>query len=115
MEKKRSFGVIVFGILLILIGVRNLVFLWFFKNLHWVEKIFQSLLIVFFNCYCGINILLLKSWARTIFIFMSILLIPLSILGYIFFPFNIWILLNVPFSLAIIYFFTRPKVKEQFE
>ena len=119
MEKRRSVGVTVFGWLYIVLGVFGV--LAFFQ---------RNSLIVFsapLSLLSGIGLLKLKEWAR-------ILTIILTIVGVLFraiiylrsilldaMPLNEalifiieWNFLTWIIAIIIIYFFTRPKVKEQF-
>jgi len=143
MEKKRSAGVIVFGIIGIIIGL--VILYWFVHMLrisilytfHRPNILSRLLTLFFFSTtgisfvVCGISILKLKNWAR---ILIMPLMVIYSILGsYITYA---WIILQYPddpilfkFVLPVgsylvfflapliisIYFFTRSKVKEQFK
>lgn len=129
MEKKRSIGVTLFGILFIIGGLHGTI-----RGLNMKDWFtFYSLISSIFLLILGVNILRLKEWARKGIIYY---LVITTLLGIFLLPaiFKRQIkLTDIPlaqsdisfiaiFSVAMwtivaiieIFFFTRPKVKEQF-
>jgi len=91
-----------------------------------MSYIFAMLVQIILFLGIGIGLLKLKEWARKFVIYSNIIVILLFISRiiwlYVFspesplMPFGIMAILTVvPILLLVIYFFTRPKVKEQFE
>jgi len=130
MAKKRSVGVTVFGILLILCPLFYYlqgVIIFLIKSIpltslpsHIIRAYrsnpFVPLLQLAF-IICGIGVLQLKEWARNLIV--SILAIGLlfSILFFVVLASSPLIkkLSNIIFDGLFLWFFTRPKVKEQFK
>ena len=127
MERKRSLGVTLFGILYIFSGLSSLFST--FSRFSYSKIIFD---VVFLTV--GINILRLKEWARiaviwlnVIAFFSAVLLLCFQILmfhgdkvhGSVFWPiYKIFVYGLISIGLIIlltILFFRQPKVKEQFE
>jgi hypothetical protein len=128
MEKKRLVGVTVFGIVSLLVST----YLLFFMPipLYGVPRFIRPLLN--FSICIGyiiivINLLRLKDWARKLYLFFQILcLISASVLLYVFLVLSwgsldiksllvsIVFLLLYGYLIGSMYYFTRPKVKEQF-
>jgi hypothetical protein len=117
MEKKRSVGVTIFSILYLVVGVLFVL----------IMPLFSLLYII-----AGIGLLLLKPFARYLAVATSILGIVVGTIrgaqmlqsitkvsaGSIFInslPLLFTLLLTYLFHLGVIFFFTRPKVKEQFK
>jgi len=109
--KKRSIGLIIFGILYIVVGILFLL----------VTPLFSILYLI-----VGVGVLMLKTSARTLAIITSILGIIASTASVIILfqkhPEELskeriitGILLTYLFHSGEIYFFTRPQVKEQFQ
>ena len=127
MEKKRSKGVTIFGWLYIILsacGVMSLIA----AIIEWqgMFYIFAMLAQIIFFLRIGRGLLKLQEWTRKWIIYLNIIVILLFISRTIWLyvsspesrllPIGIMaILTTVPILLLIIYFFTRPKVKEQFE
>ncbi len=127
MEKKRSVGVTVVGVLFIIFPVSN-IFLagilgYYYTPLQYLFRGF----FVLYPVITGIGILLLKEWARKLAIIFAILTTILAIFvclaksfinPEIFFK-NVYDLIaNISMIIIgslLLYFFTRPKVKEQFK
>lgn len=116
MEKKRSVGVTMLGILIILVGLGNLLLLF--------TRGYSSMRIggILFNMYLiisGISILQLKNWARISILVISSLFALLSIISIVLFL-NKDGLLVFLFTLVLLtcvivpLFFTRHNIKEQF-
>jgi len=132
MEKKRSVGLTIIGILFIIGSILPVAIL-FSSRL----PVISSAMIILFGFallgfYTGVGILMLKSPARLIGIALVAVKIPYGIIK-TFMDFNILvtkssmpkplvllicslsILLIVSLDVGIIYYLTRPKVKEQFK
>ena len=122
MEKKRSVGVTIFGYLIIISGI--LAIAWNWKNFPvFADARLKNFLIIcntllVSSLIYGLGILMLKDWARKLALIVNIVvLVAYPSLLYI------WkisgptfaIVVSIGFPIAILYFFTRPKVKEQFK
>jgi len=118
MEKKRSAGLIIVGTLITLLGVTNL-FVLISANIPLPGRLTS----ICFNIYltiCGVGILLLANWARVSVIIiagLSALFASVSIIPFFKMP-----SLGLPafaatvlVCLVVLYFLTRPKVREQFK
>jgi len=111
MEKKRSVGVIIFSILYILVGLLFILMMPLFSIFYLIT---------------GIGVFLLKAFARYLAITVSLFGIIISIISAVgllqrnlqqtpALRIVIAVILTCLFHLSAIYFFTRPKVKEQFK
>jgi len=117
MEKKRSVGVMVFGILALLFSFAYL------TEISILSKVLDTKIVVLMGfgfLISGIFLLKLKNWARILFLFTA----GAQSLVYIWWNFTVkrdflehLVLLFVAILLFLIfyYFFTRPKIKEQFK
>ena len=116
MEKKRSKGVTFFGFYCIINGLAFFVLP--IMNHAYLDLIIEGpigLVIVLI----GIGILKLVNWVRIVAIILSIITSVVSLITTVIGAFQnpivaIITLIPVVISLSIIYFLTRPKVKEQF-
>lgn len=138
MEKKRSVGVSVLGVLFIVIGAMGLV--GYLAALHHIfHPIWLVALVVYAHISFGIGILGLRPWGRITALWSSIcfIIVRLANVGndlrsyekiqeianpgnkvYLESIFRLEIILSIipmAFYLFIIYFLTRSKVKEQFK
>ena len=107
MEKKRTVGIIIFSIVFILLGLFFLLAMPLFSILYIIA---------------GIGVLMLKPFARYLAITTSILGIAINTIKLVSYlnkgvPSQIIIALVGTYLIhsAVIYFFTRPNVKEQFK
>ena len=116
---KRSIGVTVLGFLFIISPISH-----FLISIFYYHNTLQPLqyFFILFSIIIGINILLLKEWARKFVIIFAILLIFLSLTSFFIIPevifknnfnliTNFWMLI---YGSLLLYFFTRLKIKEQF-
>ena len=130
MQKKRSKGTTIFGILAIVLGA-----IFFFLNCkdtcYLLSEKGISITLVTFFLFCeavnffqiiyGIGILNLKEWARKMALVVCITI--LMVYPLLFLIFNVTlvnkdlpkVILALGFPIAIVYYLTRPKVKEQFK
>jgi len=123
MEKKRSVGTIIFGIILIFISIYEIAELVISSNQLGVKISVGALLGWLVPAVFGIGILKLNNIFRVLTICMSSMFIVLTPILYFCFgkliynktSYAIESLSLVAFSLCAIYYFTRPKVKEQFK
>jgi len=136
MEKKRSKGVTVFGILLIcsplIISLVAVILLLTFTSIPlkfflkatiktWMSN--YSILIFLAKIFLGVGVLKLKEWARKlVIVFAGVglfgLLINCYIKSDIIFTDNLTLVIMLLSFIEVslfLYFFTRPKVKEQFK
>lgn len=141
MDKKRSIGVTIFGIIvtlfgglpivgllilfLVSIGKDDIVKILTLKNDSISQTLFLFLAYLFF-LISGIGILKLKNWARVILITLISINFIASLIGLCFSiikalkgNINLFYIISAFISLLIfvfvVYFFTRPKVKGQFK
>ncbi len=142
MENKRSKGVTIFAILILIGGILSLLSELF--EIHTVP-LFKILICVILHTaqiICAIGILKLKELARKITFYVYILLtfwLPFTLFAFtskkiegtleklppevpleagrllIKFVFTFTIVISILWFMSVIYFFTRPKVKEQFK
>ena len=130
MNQKTSLGVTIFGWLAIILGAVSFLF-----NLRTTfiylkeEGIFITLITFLIFCNIanvlqiiyGIGVLQLREWARKMAIIMSIVVLIIYPLLYLIFGIVltyknlIVMMITLGFPIAIIYFFTRPRVKAQFK
>lgn len=127
MEKKRSKGITIFGWIYILFSVCGLMTLIAgILEGQGILYIFAMLVEIILFLAIGIGLLKLKEWARKFVVYSNIIVILLFISRTIWlyvvspesplFPIGIMAIFTaVPILLLIIYFFTRPKVREQFK
>jgi hypothetical protein len=130
MEKKRSVGVTVFGILfivqsiiiLILAVIEYLVTASYGATAFPVARLIYIILLLL----VGLGLLGLKSWAEKLILF---IIVPLFVIALPYFQFIKLKGLDTPkinlarfieairilYGMLLLYFFTRPKVKEQFK
>ena len=126
MEKRRSVGITIAGILIILFSlsfylegviycVSKSMPLSFILQRIITNPLIPILQVV--NIICAIGILLLKDWARRTFIFLCMVGLVLGIGALIFLmPIPLYNKMSlIIFDGAFLWFFTRPKVKGQFE
>ncbi len=131
MEKKRSVGVTIFGLLIVAGGIIALLYNFnFLRKMPVLEGVTSSSLkafaitcnvLLFSSLIYGIGVLLLKGWARAMLIIINIAVLivyPSSIfilkIPYVYLN-KIAVAISLGFPLALLYFFTRPKVREQFK
>ena len=116
MEKKRSVGVTIFGWYFILVNLIALLIIRLLRPEDFLNNLTERpIVIVRLIVYLiiGIGILKLKNWARIGTIVIGIFYIiaaPVAILTA-----NIVGILFLLSGISMLYFFTRPKVKEQFK
>ncbi|MFC1709354.1 hypothetical protein ACFL2J_04785 [Candidatus Omnitrophota bacterium] len=140
MEKKRSVGVTVFGWFNILIGaVGSTAFIYCLATMGhmiaisptigdksfsmgmWIGKFLLAITFPFTLVFIsGIGTLKLKPFGRIISIISDPIILILAAAAFSFIPFDEWIMASyfatfLVTSFLKIYFFTRPKVKEQFK
>ena len=119
MEDKRSAGVTIFGLLLLIFPISNFSLSMFYY--HYTIQPLQYFVILF-SIIVGIGILLLKVWALKLVRFFPIFTIFVSLGSFFIIPdvifknifnliINIWMFI---YGSLLLYFFTRPQVKEQF-
>lgn len=119
-NKKRSTGVVVFGLLLILTPLSNILIS--ILLYHRIQQLYLSIFFSFISVISGIGILLLKEWARKLVVILATLAIFVSLTSFFIIPevifksifkliVNIWMFI---YGSLLLYFFTRPKVKERF-
>ena len=128
MENKRSLGVTLFGIYFIFSALFGFIGSYLtIKIYHWIA--YYNFIIFIVLLFLAINILQLKEWSRKGIIIYQIftllagvfVIIPASseLLSHTRMaksgPFNYQSVIVIVGTLIIIYFFTRPKVKEQFK
>lgn len=133
MQKKRSKGVTIFGWIFIILGSLPLLMIAdalvrykYYDTLVTVHKSFAVLILAYIVGYgillliLGIGLLKLKELARKAFLIFSCIILVISFIMFIMdiVAGNIGKIIGDIFRLAIFvsafYFFTRPKVKEQF-
>ncbi len=135
MAKKRSVGVTVFGIVAIIISVLHVLPCILILTTTYQIRLGDIILVIsialigFAFGFSGIFLLRLKNWARILFMFQMVYL-AVILIAFRPFCFLMWLMksgiedclkslfawlvcLVLPCSIFI-YFFTRPKVKEQF-
>lgn len=130
--KKRSKGVLTFGILIILFNICAVLINFRSRGLLPMPFIFQLTLFLFtaivniLSLFCGIFILRLREWARQVVlglcIFQLFIFVPASSFmnAYIFgikgfvLGFAPALIFSIGWPILVLIFFTRPNVKEQF-
>lgn len=127
MEQKRSRGVAIAGWILIafaavklsdvVIEIGGAVFYPHDFTLENIPGTFFKAIFGVFHLFVGLEILYLKSWARKAVLFLSTLGLVMGIFLIVSFA-RIsleWKIIGLLFSGSYLYYFTRPKIKEQFK
>ena len=133
MEKKRSKGVTVWGILLIIFPFFALLagatYSWLTADkplillpafvLHLFIKYPHYLIIWIVSIVCGIGVLKLKEWTRKLIIYWTSFCISIAIVALIFgmgkLLFQAKYLLALIYHCLLFWFFIHPKIKQQFK
>ena len=129
MEKKRSVGITIIGILEILVGLLSLCYVinYFFMAMKGTPFGFSIDSIFLYSCMglslflvLGIGIIMKKHifWIANIFAMGIVLMVCIyKTVDSFGFPYPPYILIipSAVIALSIIYYLTRPKVKEQFQ
>jgi len=123
MEKKRSVGVMIFSVLLFILFLFSI---WYFFGSTGFDRLFCLIMII--TCsIASYGIYALKRWARILVFCIASLLIMYFVGGLILVYFSngegrayfaailYTYLPFILFGIASIYFFSRPKIKEQFK
>ena len=126
MEKKKSIGVMILTLLILIFGLITTYFAiigirlfpsGLFKNLPALKLVWILLPFGILYIASGIGILFLKEWGRKMLLmtspFIFLIYLLLLIIGGI--DMRIMTILYVLMPILFLYFFTRPKVKEQFK
>ena len=113
MEKKRSVGVIIAGIILILFSLFCLIPALVFYSGNWPRLLSYILWLI-----SGIGLLFFKEWARILSLFPMGYLLLMDIIFFKALIIRKALLMELPLIATIVFFIiylTRPKVKEQFK
>lgn len=119
MEKKRSVGVIIFGLLFIICTLPNILI----RFIRLGSISLPYLITPLISVVTGIGILLLKEWGRKLALISAIVVVVVSSAMFFINPEIIFknthnLLINIyllTYFGLVWYFFTRYKVKEQFK
>lgn len=126
MQKKRSIGVTILGVVHLTIFSCALIRFIQPTADDFIEMLFRALIIISPFIIASIGVLMLKNWARLMYIWLfsiAILIIFFTIgicgMGGEYNPIGMYICFaifwgTILFFVSTIYFFTRPKVKQQF-
>ncbi len=128
MEKKRSQGVTIFAWLVIIGSILNLVLNSAASDVNTQISVYFYYLVSPISIIIGIYLLKLKDWARIGIIAVSIMVGVETIVTTPYclnklqstyprtgLPFIMAVLISLGFNCGLIYYFTRPTVKEQFK
>lgn len=116
MEKKWSIGIVILGWFYLIGGttlIGCIIFSLFSSDIQWIiQKLPFAILFTLF----GVFLLCRRNWARLGIVAMLSIGILLSLFFSIYCRvFSVWLFLRITIAIVIIYYLTRPKVKEQFK